>query len=184
MPTITPTVSPDAPAASNTRRTAADVKADRRSPKGPGLDTGEEQRTLTKAGTTPTTDTDHRHNADDRTSAPLPDGAGMWRCVIPPTLTRVFPQRSTGDRSRSPVVRPAITSAAPATVLAAGQCGIVEEIVVREGGRFQAGRPEHARRWSGVSGFRARRLEQATAHGLCRSGGVKPCREPRAVAPR
>jgi len=67
MPTITPTVSPDAPAASNTRRTAADVKADRRSPEGPGLDTGEEQRTLAKAGTTPTTDTDHRHNADDRT---------------------------------------------------------------------------------------------------------------------
>jgi hypothetical protein len=59
----TPTISPDAPAASNPRRTAAGVKADRRSPAGPGLDTGEDQRTLTKAGTTRTTDTDHRHNA-------------------------------------------------------------------------------------------------------------------------
>jgi hypothetical protein len=66
MPT-TPTVSPTAPAASNTRCIAAGVKADRRSPEGPGLDTGEDQRTLTKAGTTPTGDPDHRHNADERT---------------------------------------------------------------------------------------------------------------------
>jgi hypothetical protein len=36
MNTTTPTVSPTAPAAPNTRRTAADVKADRRSPAGPG----------------------------------------------------------------------------------------------------------------------------------------------------
>jgi len=62
MHTIT-TVSPTAPAAPNTRCTAADVKADRRSPEGPGLDTGEDQRTLTKAGATPTGDPDHRHNA-------------------------------------------------------------------------------------------------------------------------
>jgi len=65
MPT-TPTVSPTAPAASNTRRTAAGVKADRRSPEGRGLDTGEDRRTLTKAGTTPIPNPDHVHNADDR----------------------------------------------------------------------------------------------------------------------
>jgi hypothetical protein len=59
----TPTISPDAPAASNTRRTTADVKADRRSPEGPGLDTGEDRRTLAKAGTTRTADTYHVHNA-------------------------------------------------------------------------------------------------------------------------
>ena len=63
MPHTTPTVFPVAPAAPHTRRTAADVKADRRSPAGPGLDTGEDQRTLTKAGTTPPTDHDHVHNA-------------------------------------------------------------------------------------------------------------------------
>jgi len=57
MHTTTPTVSPTAPAAPNTRRTAAGVKADRRSPAGPGIDTGEDRRTLTTAGTTPTTDT-------------------------------------------------------------------------------------------------------------------------------
>jgi hypothetical protein len=45
-----------APAASSTRRTAAGVKADRRSPAGLGLDTGEDRRTLTMAGaTTPIT---------------------------------------------------------------------------------------------------------------------------------
>ena len=45
-----------APAASSTRRTAADVKADRRSPEGLGLDAGEDRRTLTMAGaTTPIT---------------------------------------------------------------------------------------------------------------------------------
>jgi len=65
MHTTTPTISPTAPAAPNTRRTAAGVKADRRPPAGPGLDTGEDRRTLTKAGTTPTTDPDHRHNADE-----------------------------------------------------------------------------------------------------------------------
>jgi len=63
MHPTTPTVSPTAPAASNTRRTAADVRADRRSPAGPGLDTGEDRRTLTEAGATPITDTDHVHNA-------------------------------------------------------------------------------------------------------------------------
>ena len=63
MHTTTPTISPTAPAVSNPRRTAAGVKADRRSPAGPGLDTGEDRRTLTKAGTTPSTDTDHRRNA-------------------------------------------------------------------------------------------------------------------------
>jgi len=68
MHTIT-TVSPTVPAAPNTRCTAADVKADRRSPEGPGLDTGEDQRTLTKAGATPTGDPDHRHNADERARA-------------------------------------------------------------------------------------------------------------------
>ena len=56
-----------APAAPNTRRTAADVKADRRSPAGPGLDTDEDRRTLTQAGTTPAADSDHRHNASMRT---------------------------------------------------------------------------------------------------------------------
>ena len=39
-----------APAASNTRRTAVGVKADRRSPAGPGLDADEDRRTLTLAG--------------------------------------------------------------------------------------------------------------------------------------
>jgi len=69
MHPTTPTVSLTAPAASNTRRAAAGAKADRRSPAGPGLDTGEVRRTLTKAGTTPT-DTDHRHNADVRAARP------------------------------------------------------------------------------------------------------------------
>jgi len=49
--TSPPTASPTAPAAPKTRRTAAGVKADRRSPTGPGLDTGEDRRTLTTAGT-------------------------------------------------------------------------------------------------------------------------------------
>jgi hypothetical protein len=40
-----------APAASSTRRTTAGVKADRRSPAGLGLDTGEDRRTLATAGT-------------------------------------------------------------------------------------------------------------------------------------
>jgi hypothetical protein len=40
-----------APAASSTRATAAGVKADRRSPAGLGLDTGEDRRTLATAGT-------------------------------------------------------------------------------------------------------------------------------------
>ena len=40
-----------APAASSTRRTAAGVKADRRSPAGLGLDPGEDRRTLATAGT-------------------------------------------------------------------------------------------------------------------------------------
>jgi hypothetical protein len=53
-----PTGSPifPAPAASSTRRTAAGVKADRRSPEGLGLDAGEDRRTLQLAGaTTPIT---------------------------------------------------------------------------------------------------------------------------------
>jgi hypothetical protein len=41
-----------APAASSTRRTAAGVKADRRSPAGLGIDTGEDRRNLTLAGAT------------------------------------------------------------------------------------------------------------------------------------
>ena len=41
-----------APAASSTRRSAAGVKADRRSPVGLGLDAGEDRRTLTLAGAT------------------------------------------------------------------------------------------------------------------------------------
>jgi len=41
-----------APTASSTRRTAAGVKADRRSPAGLGLDAGEDRRTLTLAGAT------------------------------------------------------------------------------------------------------------------------------------
>src|SRR6185503_19116623 len=40
------------PAASSTRRTAAGVKAGRRSPAGLGLDAGEDRRTLTLAGAT------------------------------------------------------------------------------------------------------------------------------------
>jgi hypothetical protein len=85
MPT-TPTVSPTAPAAFITRCTAADVKADQRSPEGPGLDTGEDQRTLTKAGTTPTTDTDHRHNAADRRVGWC-DPASMWATRPEPRWT-------------------------------------------------------------------------------------------------
>ena len=65
MPT-TPDPFPAAAAASNPRCTAADVKADRRSPAGPGLDTGEDQRTLTKAEATPAASPDHRHNAEIR----------------------------------------------------------------------------------------------------------------------
>jgi hypothetical protein len=61
MPT-TPDPFPAAAAASNPRCTAADVKADRRSPAGPGLETGEDQRTLTKAEATPAASPDHRHN--------------------------------------------------------------------------------------------------------------------------
>jgi len=55
MHPTTPSIFPE-PAASSTRRTAAGVKADRRSPAGLGLDAGEERRTLTLAGaTTPIT---------------------------------------------------------------------------------------------------------------------------------
>ena len=57
-----------APAASSTRRTAAGVKADRRSPAGLGLDTGEDRRTLATAGTANTqvhVHPDHVHNADE-----------------------------------------------------------------------------------------------------------------------
>ena len=46
-----------APAASSTRRTAAGVKADRRSPAGLGLDPGEDRRTLAMAGTAKTQNT-------------------------------------------------------------------------------------------------------------------------------
>ena len=46
-----------APAASSTRRTAAGVKTDRRSPEGLGLDPGEDLRTLATAGTANTQDT-------------------------------------------------------------------------------------------------------------------------------
>ena len=73
MPT-TPDPFPAAAAASNPRCTAADVKADRRSPAGPGLETGEDQRTLTKAEATPAASPDHRHNAAIR-SCRDPDGA-------------------------------------------------------------------------------------------------------------
>jgi len=38
--------------------------------RGPGLDTGEDhQRILKQAGTTPASDPDHRHNADERVAA-------------------------------------------------------------------------------------------------------------------
>ena len=50
MHPTTPPIFP-APAAPSTRRTAAGVKADRRSPAGPGLDPGEDRRTLATAGT-------------------------------------------------------------------------------------------------------------------------------------
>ena len=48
-----PTMPPifTAPAAPSTRRTAAGVRADRRSPAGLGLDPGEDRRTLATAGT-------------------------------------------------------------------------------------------------------------------------------------
>jgi hypothetical protein len=57
-----------APAASSTRRTAAGVKADRRSPAGLGLDPGEDRRTLTTAGTANTHITSNRitRNAEIR----------------------------------------------------------------------------------------------------------------------
>jgi hypothetical protein len=45
-----PSIFPE-PAASSTRRTAAGVKADRRSPAGLGLDASEDRRTLATAGT-------------------------------------------------------------------------------------------------------------------------------------
>jgi hypothetical protein len=62
-----------APAASSTRRTAAGVKADRRSPAGLGLDTGEDRRTLATAGAANPhhVHQDHVHNADERTSLPI-----------------------------------------------------------------------------------------------------------------
>src|SRR3954468_1803 len=82
MPTDPLTVPPATPAALNTRRTAAGVKADRRSPSGPGLNTGEDRRILTTAGTTPKNTPQHRHKADER--APLgtalkcgPDGTAL-----------------------------------------------------------------------------------------------------------
>jgi hypothetical protein len=53
--TTPPTIPSDAPASLQPRRTAADVKADRTSPEGRGLDTGEDRRTLTTAGPTPKT---------------------------------------------------------------------------------------------------------------------------------
>ena len=56
MHPTTPSIFP-APAASSTRRTAAGVKADRRSPAGLGLDPGEDRRTLATAGTANTQDT-------------------------------------------------------------------------------------------------------------------------------
>jgi len=65
MPTDPLTVSPATPAALNTCHTAAGVKADRRSPSGPGLDTGEDRRIVTTAGTTPRTTPHHRHNAGE-----------------------------------------------------------------------------------------------------------------------
>ena len=86
MHTTTPTISPTAHAASNPRRTAAGVKADRRSPAGPGLDTGEDRRTLNQAGTTPVSDPDHRHNAAVRAQAhlvgPCPGGESFWASRI------------------------------------------------------------------------------------------------------
>jgi hypothetical protein len=56
MHSTTPPIFP-APAASSTRRTAAGVKADRRSPAGLGLDPGEDRRTLATAGTVKTQNT-------------------------------------------------------------------------------------------------------------------------------
>ena len=56
MHTTTPLIFP-APATSYMRRTAAGVKADRRSPAGLGLDPGEDRRTLATAGTAKTQNT-------------------------------------------------------------------------------------------------------------------------------
>jgi hypothetical protein len=70
VPTDPLTVPPGVPAAFTTRRTAAGVTADRRSPEGLGLDTGEDRRILTTAGTTPRPTADHRHNAAVRAVMP------------------------------------------------------------------------------------------------------------------
>ena len=56
MHPTTPPIFP-APAASSPRRTAAGVKADRRSPAGLGLDPSEDRRTLATAGTAKTQNT-------------------------------------------------------------------------------------------------------------------------------
>jgi hypothetical protein len=61
-----------APAASSTRRTAAGVKADRRSPAGLGLDPGEDRRTLATAGTANT------HITCTRITCIMP----RWVCVL------------------------------------------------------------------------------------------------------
>ena len=92
----TPTDSPTAPAAPHRRRTAAEVKADRRSPTGPGLDTGEDRRTLTTAGTTPKTNQDHVHNADERAVA---QGAGTAILI---SMTVAWTDESSPGPSRVP----------------------------------------------------------------------------------
>jgi hypothetical protein len=96
MHTTTPTVSPTAPAASNTRRTAADVKADRSTPARPGLDTGEDRRTPTTAGTTPTTGQDHVHNAAMR---------AYRRCVISPQADRCLFASCSGGLMNAKICR-------------------------------------------------------------------------------
>ena len=64
-----------APAASSTRRTAAGVKADRRSPAGLGLDPGEDRRTLATAGTANT------HITCTRITCIMPRWARLCRCA-------------------------------------------------------------------------------------------------------
>ena len=70
-----------APAASSPRRTAAGVKADRRSPAGLGLDPGEDRRTLATAGTANTQITCTRITCRDP--------RGWTTCGIPPPIAHL-----------------------------------------------------------------------------------------------
>ena len=108
------TVSPAAPAASDTRCTAADVKAERRSPEGLGLDTGEDQRTLPKAGTTATTPQDHVHNADERSwRSSLGPGRSVRRAASSTVARRRGEEQASGDRRRPAMRAPLVPCREP-----------------------------------------------------------------------